>query len=264
MSDWSGTIPELLFTFVQDSQPTEVEEGMTWFDLGSDRVFVFTDDQGNTREFTVVSHDALASVGPADHHNPVTVADPLTEDGSQGLGLDLGSGLAIDGSGRVYIPADYALSSDLSDHVGDTTNPHNVTDDQTGAAAALSNHENDPDSHHSPPTGTSDAQAGPWRSETVEVSGSITFDEQDKWIDVPSYQITAVTLSGDGATNIDQVEMLDGQTYGGGDAPTDLLYRPVDRVRVNYGSSFNDSGTLSFDIALETLQQEPHSHGVTQ
>ena len=45
-----------------------------------------------------------------------------------------------------------ATQTELDSHEGDTGNPHNVTDDQTGAASALSNHASNSTAHHSKPT----------------------------------------------------------------------------------------------------------------
>jgi|GEM_PF-5034634 len=49
---------------------------------------------------------------------------------------------------------DTATQGELDDHASRSDNPHNVTDDQTGAASALSNHESDVDAHHARPAST--------------------------------------------------------------------------------------------------------------
>ncbi|WP_254272177.1 hypothetical protein [Haloarcula marina] len=47
---------------------------------------------------SAISHDNIAGVSAADHHDPVTVSDPLTEDGTQGLALALASNLRVNGT----------------------------------------------------------------------------------------------------------------------------------------------------------------------
>ncbi|WP_254279206.1 hypothetical protein [Haloarcula marina] len=46
---------------------------------------------------SAISHDNIGGVSAADHHNPVTVSDPLTEDGTQGLALALAANLRVNG-----------------------------------------------------------------------------------------------------------------------------------------------------------------------
>lgn len=164
------------FDYVQADPPAAPQTGESWFDTdangGDGEVKVYDGADWNPTGF--VNHGDLLNVGPSQHHNPVTVVDPLTEDGAQGLGLTLGdgltlsagaliaalgNGLTIDANGNIEIPAgavgtpelafDPATQTELDGHAGDTTNPHNVTDSQTGAATALSNHEGDAAAHHS-------------------------------------------------------------------------------------------------------------------
>jgi hypothetical protein len=61
--------------------------------------------------------------------------------------------------------------SDFTAHTGDTTNPHSVTDDQTGAATALSNHAGDNSAHHSR---YSDGEAQN-ASHTLQAEGSFSY-----------------------------------------------------------------------------------------
>lgn len=295
MSEWSGSIPELLFTFVQESEPVDVDEGMTWFDLDSDTVWLFTDDSGSKTEFTVVDHAGLAGVGPADHHNPVTQSGPITVAGDQTVGLsigdglldssgtlvaDLGNGLGIDGSGQIHVPTDAisqamlgfatATQSDLSDHETDTTNPHNVTDDQTGAATALSNHASKSTIHHTPPTSTASARSGPYETITVDEQVTVSYD-QSKWVTVPSHQALSSEIIGDednAAVRINSVEFLDGDEFTNGgqawkaDTSHDgYLYRPVDRVRVEYSSAI-DGGSETCTIRLHCVRQTGHTHNI--
>lgn len=133
--------PRWLFDYVQDVAPDSPNPAESWYDTGSQEVKVYT---GTAWKKTgVVSHDALTNVTEADHHNPVTVSGPLTEDGTQGLGMsisgplnggsslglsigdglansggtlvaDLGNGLGVDSNGRVYIPADAIGTSEIA------------------------------------------------------------------------------------------------------------------------------------------------------
>lgn len=68
MSNWSGSIPELLFTYVQENKPGNAVEGETWYDEDDNQAYVFTDDVGSTTEFTVTEHSALGGIGADDHH----------------------------------------------------------------------------------------------------------------------------------------------------------------------------------------------------
>ncbi|WP_153952323.1 hypothetical protein [Halosegnis longus] len=240
------------FDYVQAGTPDSPQLGETWFDTdagsdGNGEVKVYNGTDWQVTGY--ISHADLLDVSPAQHHNPVSVSGPLTEDGEQGLGLSvgdgldvsggtllaaltdpltvdvngnvavsLGNGLTLDGDGQVSIPAsavgtseladgsvtqaelafatatqseldslasatssdlsaldtainDHATRTDnphqvsddqtgaasaLSSHATDTANPHDVTDDQTGAASALSSHESDGDAHH---TRYSDSEA---------------------------------------------------------------------------------------------------------
>ena len=82
----------------------------------------------------------------------------------------LSSYLTVDGNGDLAIPSgalgqdrlgfDPATQNELDSHAGDTANPHNVTDDQTGAATALSNHAGDANAHHSKPSTASKVESG--------------------------------------------------------------------------------------------------------
>jgi len=135
------------------------------------KVYDGADDAWEATGFT--SHADLTDVTRSAHHPPVDVSGPLTQPSDQSLGLsigdglldsngtlvaDLGNGLGIDSNGQVYVPAsavsqsmlafDTATQGELDTHAGDTTNPHNVTDDQTGAASALSDHESDTTNPH--------------------------------------------------------------------------------------------------------------------
>lgn len=114
-----------------------------------------------------------------------------TTEGSPGAGTDANPVIAPDiPSGQVLIAAvtvdggatsltsgdihDYRIPSihpatqtALDNHTSNTSNPHNVTDDQTGAAAALSNHSANATAHHSPPHLEAKETAGSSSSESV-------------------------------------------------------------------------------------------------
>ena len=186
------------FDYIQSATPEDPQNGEMWFDLdggsdGTGEVKVY-DDASSAWEVTgYTSHGDLTGVTPDAHHSPVSVSEPLTEDGTQGLALSIGDGLDVSGgtllaaleagvlttdsNGAVTIAADAVteemlafatatqseldslasatssdlstLASDLNDHATRTDNPHQVSDDQTGAASALSSHASDDDAHHS-------------------------------------------------------------------------------------------------------------------
>lgn len=130
--------------------------------------------EDGTQELALSIGDGLGDVGGS---LTATLGDGLVIDANGNVAASLGNGLTIDGSGRVSIPAgvvdtneladaavtsaiiaagavgenelgfDTATQSELDSHAGDTTNPHNVTDDQTGAATALTNHTSDGSAH---------------------------------------------------------------------------------------------------------------------
>ncbi|MBX0322462.1 hypothetical protein EGH21_05400 [Halomicroarcula sp. F13] len=162
--------------YIQADTPADPEKGESWYDTdggtdGNGEAKVYDGTQWDVTGY--ISHDQLNNVSAADHHDPVTVTAPLTRS-AQALALALGNALTVDANDDLAVDEsaislsnlsgypigtgdlgfDTATQSELDGHAGDTTNPHNVTDDQTGAAAALSNHESDPDRHHSQPTGT--------------------------------------------------------------------------------------------------------------
>ncbi len=167
------------FDYIGPDLPNNPQNGEMWFDTdgasdGSGEVKVYdgADDAWEATGFT--SHADLTDVTRSAHHPPVDVSGPLTQPSDQSLGLSignglldsngtlvaaLGNGLGIDSDGQVYVPAsaveqsmlafDTATQGELDTHAGDTSNPHNVTDDQTGAASALDNHTGDANAHHS-------------------------------------------------------------------------------------------------------------------
>lgn len=90
-----------------------------------------------------------------------------------------GNDIDSDGDGKVDIAenADQLDGKDASafassSHPSNTNNPHNVTDNQTGAATALSNHESDNDAHHVRPTSTANTNVEHWQNLTKQ-QGSV-------------------------------------------------------------------------------------------
>jgi hypothetical protein len=138
--------------YVGPTSPTNPQAGESWYDTdandGAGEVKVYDGSSWNVTGF--VSHGDLMDVGPANHHSPVSVTAPLTEDGSQGLGLSLGTGLSVL-DGRLGVPVgsldasrfafDPVSQPDLSEHANDSSNPHNVTADQADAAPKDHNHD---------------------------------------------------------------------------------------------------------------------------
>ena len=136
------------FDYIQAAEPADPENAELWFDTdggtdGNGEVKVYDGSQWDTTGY--VSHDQLTNVSPGDHFSP---GSGLSFSGGT-LDLLLSGDLTIDGSGDLALSFDPATQTDLDSHAGDTSNPHNVTDDQTGAASALNNHANNSSAHHS-------------------------------------------------------------------------------------------------------------------
>jgi hypothetical protein len=105
MSEWSGSIPELLFTYVQPAKPTGAVEGETWYDTDDDRALVFVDDAGTITDLTVSDHSQLGGVGASDHHERFTASEAVDAvDGSSLSSLNI-DGASIDGTGISPVPA---------------------------------------------------------------------------------------------------------------------------------------------------------------
>lgn len=122
-------------------------------------------------------------------------ADPIEyDDAGNSLSVLLDAMLTTDANGNLKIAADGITATEIAagvvsqthlgfdpttnteftGHTGDTANPHNVTDDQTGAATALANHAGSATAHHSKPTGTQSAG---------ESGGYQTLPESVTWSD---------------------------------------------------------------------------------
>jgi len=145
------------YDYVRDSTspPSNPEEGDEWYQPDENDAKTYNETSGQWEDMRISDHTQLANVDPASHHNPVTVSGPLTEDDSQGLGLSLGdgltisggqliaaagNGLGIDGSGQVYVSADYALLSELSDHESDASIHHSRPTNTDGTSASEVTH----------------------------------------------------------------------------------------------------------------------------
>ena len=160
--------------YVQDSEPTDAEEGEEWYDKDADKTYIYDgttwvktsrpaagdglSDMNGT--FAVVPGTGLAIDGNGNVYVP---AGALAFDR---LAFGLSTGLAFDGNGDLGVPPDAlaedrlafdtATQSELDSHAGRTDNPHGVTDDQTGAAAALDSHATRTDNPHN----VDDSQTG--------------------------------------------------------------------------------------------------------
>lgn len=177
--------------YIQAGEPQNPQNGEEWFDTdggsdGNGELKIYDGDAEAWKITGFTSHGDLTGVTRDAHHPPVEVSAPLTQPSDQSLGLSIGDGLAnsagtlvaalgnglgVDGDGQVYIPAsavsqsmlgfDTATQGELDTHAGDTSNPHNVTDNQTGAASALSDHAQDGNAHHSRYTDSEASAAAP-------------------------------------------------------------------------------------------------------
>lgn len=153
------------YDYVQDStnEPQNPREGQEWYQPDTDDVKTY--DGGTWVDVKISDHGQLSGVSEADHHQPVTVnapvvrtgqllalaySDGLTLDDSDQLALDLGDGLSIsggqlvaalgnglgiDGSGRVYVAADYATASELTSHATNNSAHHSRYSDSEARSA---------------------------------------------------------------------------------------------------------------------------------
>ncbi|WP_353634598.1 hypothetical protein ABSL23_02265 [Halobacterium sp. NMX12-1] len=187
MGVWASGSQFAGYDYVQASEPPNPEEGETWYDIEANRAGVYTGTQW--AEMTVTDHGQLAGITDSAHHNPVSVEGPLRLSSGQVLDLAAADGLTLDADGQLRVASnavtpsmlnfDPATQTELDSHTSDTTNPHNVSDDQTGAATALNNHAGDADAHH-PQYTDSDAQnaVGDVSVTTADVEGSRSFNTQ--------------------------------------------------------------------------------------
>lgn len=61
------------YTYVQNPEPTQPDEGETWYDVGSNKAFVFTGTEWV--ELTVVAHGSLSGIDASDHHTRYSDAE---------------------------------------------------------------------------------------------------------------------------------------------------------------------------------------------
>lgn len=100
------------FDYVQPGEPNNPQLGDLWFDTDAG-----SDGSGEAKVYDstgwvvtgYASHTDLMDIGADDHHSPVTVSAPLTENGTQGLGLSIGDGVTLSGGALVA-----ALSTGLT------------------------------------------------------------------------------------------------------------------------------------------------------
>lgn len=188
MSDVSAPIPTTFYSYVTDgSEPLNPSEGETWYDTSTDESKVF--DGGQWSVQNIESHGALSGKTESDHHNPVSTTDPLTEDGSQGLGLDLGKGLTLSGGSlAAYVGGDLHFDSEgrLAIPEGAISGAEIAFDPAT--QSELTNHAAASNPHHSPPTST---DYGGKETRTVKVEL-----ETDEHYDIFQY-VESVEARGD-------------------------------------------------------------------
>jgi len=160
--------------YVQPGEPADPDPLETWYDTDADPdgdgteqgEYLIYGTDGSWHSTTVQSHRALRDVVEDAHHNPVSVEGPLRLSSGQVLDLAASDGLTLDADGKLRVAAssvtesmlavDVATQDALNSHTSDTSNPHNVSDDQTGAADALNSHESDTSNPHN----VSDDQTG--------------------------------------------------------------------------------------------------------
>ncbi len=100
MSEWSGTIPEILYTYVQDAAPAGAEEGETWYDLDGNAAYVY--DGANWIDLSVTDHGQLSGIGASDHHTRYGDDEARQAvDGSSLSSLDI-NGVPITGGLKDY------------------------------------------------------------------------------------------------------------------------------------------------------------------
>jgi len=201
------------YDYVQDSTnaPTNPKLGEEWYQPDTDDVKTY--DGGTWVDVKISDHSQLSGVAAGDHFSP-------------GGGLSFSSGalelllsgyLELDGNGDLAISAGSVgedrlafstpTQSELDSHTGDTTNPHNVTDSQTGAASALSNHADNENAHRrmekiritsfSSLGDVDDEGSGNWPSSfgsTPYVAASIISSAERSTMQVTSRSTTAVTV----------------------------------------------------------------------
>ena len=163
------------FDYVQPGEPNNPQLGDLWFDTDAG-----SDGSGEAKVYDstgwvvtgYASHTDLMDIGADDHHSPVTVSDPLTEDGTQDLGLSIGdgvtlsggtlvaalsTGLTIDGGGNVRVAADGITNELLAADAVDATQivAGAVGTTELGFDPAtqseLDAHVGDAGAHHTPP-----------------------------------------------------------------------------------------------------------------
>jgi len=166
VSDLSTSLPSVTgYDSVGDTEPAGKEAGTTWYDTSVPIGKVYTGIQWVEESAPAGGAGLTLSGGQYD----VATGDGLTIS-SGAVALLLSSYLTIDGNGDLALASgsvgtdrlafDTATQTELDSHAGDTTNPHNVDDSQTGAASALSNHASDSTAHHTKPNTPTKVDSG--------------------------------------------------------------------------------------------------------
>ncbi|MDS0280635.1 hypothetical protein [Haloarcula onubensis] len=241
------------YDFVRDSTspPPNPTEGDEWYQPDENDAKTYNEGSGEWEDMKISDHTQLTNVDPASHHDPVTVnapitrnaqllalaySDGLTLDGSDQLAVDLGSGLAIDGNGRVYIPADYVTASELS------------------------NHASDGDAHHSKPSQTQNAGIG---TSTYDIAYGSGLRMDDGWQNHIVNCVVTGTVAGSSSANEWDAEFIDVTgsvlaTINEGNSSTSLTGF-VSEVRWNNRDSV---GPESFTASAELVDGGGHSHSI--
>jgi len=273
------------FDYIGPDLPNNPQNGEMWFDTdgasdgtGEVKVYDGSNDSWEATGFT--SHADLTDVTRSAHHPPVDVSGPLTQPSDQSLGLSigdgltdsngtlvaaLGNGLGVDSNGQVYIPAstvsqsmlgfDTATQADLNNHADATNNPHNVTDDQTGAASALSNHAGDADAHHAPP-GSTNSVGTQSKYKNISGSGSVTISGVVTAVDWSASPNDFLSYSVSMSNAFASTTIASGNTDG---TASGTEYPPAAVSEEVSLSIENNDGSGSLDVTYVPINGHSHS-----
>jgi hypothetical protein len=210
------------FDYVQPGEPNNPQLGDLWFDTDAG-----SDGSGEAKVYDstgwvvtgYASHTDLMDIGADDHHSPVTVSDPLTENGTQGLGLSIGdgvtlsggalvaalsTGLTIDGGGNVRVAPNGITNALIAADAVDTgqlaAGAVGSSQIQTGAVRHGTEADTPSDAHHTrysdseaasaAPVQSVDGQTGDVSVDTTSVngrSGSLQFRRESGIVEAPEF-----------------------------------------------------------------------------